>query len=140
MPIQMAVKFEWSALGRVGLDRQGKLAFPRAPSQPGLYRFELDGANGKQQYIGETDTLDRRFQLYRTPGPSQRTNIRLNTLMRELIGNSGTVSVSIAFEGAEITIGGLTKTPRLQRKCDRVLVEHAAIYLAHEAGTSLLNL
>ena len=54
---------EQLAVGRVGLDPQGKLTFPRAPSRPGLYRFEFDGAKGSQEYIGETDKLDRRFQF-----------------------------------------------------------------------------
>jgi hypothetical protein len=71
MPVEMTLMFEWEPLGRVGLDPQGKLVFPRAPSRPGLYRFEFDGAKGRQEYIGETDTLNRRFQHYRTPGPSQ---------------------------------------------------------------------
>jgi hypothetical protein len=74
MPVEMTIKFEWNALARVGLDPQGKLAFPRAPSRPGLYRFEFDGAKGRQEYIGQTDTLGRRFQHYRTPG-SRRARI-----------------------------------------------------------------
>ncbi|MGO8976324.1 MAG: hypothetical protein ACLQNV_22725 [Steroidobacteraceae bacterium] len=135
----MTIKFEWSALARVGLDPQGKLAFPRAPSQPGLYRFEFDGAKGRQEYIGETDTLDRRFQHYRTPGPSQSTNIRLNALMREVINSNGTVGVSIIVDGASVTMDGRTRSPRMQSKLDRVLLEHAAIYAAREAGISVVN-
>jgi hypothetical protein len=139
MPVEMTIKFEWNALARVGVDPQGKLAFPRAPSRPGLYRFEFDGAKGRQEYIGETDTLARRFQHYRTPGPSQSTNIRLNALMREIIKSNGTVGVSIMFDGAAIAMDGRTKPPRMQNKSDRVLLEHAAIYAAREAGVSIVN-
>src|SRR5258708_7626463 len=138
MSVEMTIKFEWNALGRVGLDPQGKLAFPRAPSRPGLYRIEFDGAKGRQEYIGETDTLDRRFQHYRTPGPSQSTNIRLNALMREVINSNGAVGVSIMIDGATITKDGQTKSSRMQSKSDRVLLEHAAIYAAREAGISIL--
>src|SRR5205807_614480 len=120
--------------GRVTLDSQGKLAFPRAPSRPGLYRFEFDGPKGRHEYIGETDTLDRRFQHYRTPGPSQSTNIRINALMREVVNSKGAVGVSVVVDGARITMGTRTKPPRLQNKSDRVLLEHAAIYVAREAG------
>ena len=116
MPVEMTIKLEWSALARVGLDPQGKLVFPRVSSQPGLYRFEFDGAKGRQVYIGETDTLDRRFQHYRTPGPSQSTNIRLNALMREVINSAGLVGVSIMVDGAALTMAGRTKSPRMQSK------------------------
>jgi hypothetical protein len=140
MPVEMTIRFEWNTLPRVGLDRQGKLVFPRAPSRPGLYRFEIDGAKGRQEYIGETDMLDRRFQHYRTPDPSQSTNVRLNALMREVINSSGAVGVSIMVDGAAITMEGRTRSPRMQSKSDRVLLEHAAIYAAREAGISIVNI
>ncbi len=135
----MTIVFDWIALGRVGLDSQGKLAFPPAPSLPGLYRFEFDGRKGRQEYIGETDTLDRRFQHYRTPGPSQSTNIRINALMREVINSKGAVGVSVVVDGVRVTMSGLTKPPRLQEKFDRVLLEHAALYTAREAGVYIVN-
>jgi hypothetical protein len=140
MPVEMTIRFEWNTLPRVGLDRQGKLVFPRAPSRPGLYRFEIDGAKGRQEYIGETDMLDRRFQHYRTPDPSQSTNVRLNALMREVINSSGAVGVSIMVDGAAITMEGRTRSPPMQSKSDRVLLEHAAIYAAREAGISIVNI
>jgi hypothetical protein len=31
MPVEMAIKFEWNATCRVGIDPQGKLAFPGGP-------------------------------------------------------------------------------------------------------------
>jgi hypothetical protein len=136
---EITIIFEWIALGRVALDSQGKLAFPRAPSRPGLYRFEFEGPKGRQEYIGETDTLDRRFQHYRTPGPSQSTNIRINALMREVINSNGAVVVSIVVDGARITMGTRTKPPRLQNKSDRVLLEQAAIYVARQVGISIVN-
>jgi len=51
----------------------GKLSFPLAPEVPGIYRFDL----GELVYVGETDRLRRRFQHYRTPGP---THIRIFAL------------------------------------------------------------
>jgi hypothetical protein len=91
----MTIKFEWNTLARVGLDPQGKLAFPCAPSRPSLYRFEFDGAKGRQEY-GETDTLGRRFQHYRTLGPSQSANVQLNALMHEVI-NSNYAAREVGF-------------------------------------------
>lgn len=140
MSIEIIIKFEWKALGRVGLDPQSKLTFPRAPSRPGLYRFEFDGAKGRQEYIRETDMLNRRFQHYRTPGPSQSTNIRLNALMRGAINSDGMIGVSVMIDDAVLTMDGRTKPSDMQIKSDRVLLEHAAIYAAREAGVSIINI
>jgi hypothetical protein len=49
------------------------------------------------------------------------------------------VGVSIMVNGAAITMDGRTKSPRMQSKSDRVLLEHAAIYAAREAGVSIVN-
>lgn len=139
MAVEMTILFEWNELGRVALDSQGKLVFPRVPTRPGLYRFEFGEAKGRREYIGETDTLDRRFQHYRTPGPSQRTNIRLNALMDEALSSHGTVGVSVILDGATIMMGRQKKPAGMQSKSNRVLLEHAAIYAAREAGISILD-
>ncbi len=127
-------------IGRVSLDAQGKLKFPAAPKRPGLYRFDLTGKIGTQAYIGETDALDRRFQHYRTPGPSQSTNIRLNALMREIIAAGGAIAVAVMDGGAVIIVGGHEMPARLDHKADRVLLEQAAILAARDAGTALVNI
>jgi hypothetical protein len=137
--VEMTISFEWNTLGHVELDAQGKLVFPHVPTRPGLYRFEFEGEKVRREYIGETDTLNRRFQHYRTPGPTQRTNIRLNTLIREALSSHMTVGVSIVLDGATITMTGQERTAGLQNKSDRVLLEHAAIYAAREAGITILN-
>jgi hypothetical protein len=139
MTVELSVRFSWREIGHVELDPRGKLRFPRAPSRPGLYRFDVAGVSGKRVYIGETDTLDRRFQHYRTPGPSQSTNIRLNALMREVITAGGAVSVSIMTDGAVVAMNGVETPPRLDLKSDRVLLEHAALYAARGAGLALVN-
>jgi hypothetical protein len=59
--------------------------------------------------------------------------------MREVINSNGAVGVSIVVDGATITMEGQTKSPRMQSKSDRVLLEHAAIYAAREAGISIVN-
>ncbi len=140
MMVDLSVHFSWREIGQVELDSQDKLKFPKSQPRPGLYRFELAKGGVSQTYIGETDTLDRRFQHYRTPGPSQVTNLRLNALMREVIASGGSVAVYVHTEGAVVAIEGDRKPPRLDLKPNRVLLEHAAIYAAREAGSSLLNI
>lgn len=70
------ISLAWAPIGPVELDPGGKLAFPRASSSPGLYRFTLELAGRTTVYIGEADNLTRRFQHYRTPGSRQETNVR----------------------------------------------------------------
>ena len=139
MTIEMKISFEWTLLGPVSVDLQGKLAFPRAPTRPGIYRLEFDGTQGKEEYIGQTDTLLRRFQHYRTPGLSQCTNLRLNALMQDTINSKGAVSVSIVVDDAKIAVDGRVTATRMERASDRVLLEHAAIRVAKEAGIAMLN-
>ena len=59
--------------------------------------------------------------------------------MREVINSKGAVGVSVVVDGVRVTMSGLTKPPRLQEKFDRVLLEHAALYTAREAGVSIVN-
>lgn len=139
MIVELSIRFSWREIGRVELDAQGKLKFPRAPSRPGLCRFDLTGTGQNQTYIGESDTLDKRFQHYRTPGPSQSTNIRLNALMRDVINSGGLVGVAIMTEGAIVAMNSGEKPPHLDIKSDRVLLENSAIYAARESGTSIVN-
>lgn len=137
MLVEFTTKFEWHEIGQVMLDAQGKLKFPRAPAHPGLYRFELAGEEGMQVYIGETDTLNRRFQHYRTPGPTQPTNILLNGLMRRTIEAGGSVNVAVVADG--IVLNGGEHAVQLGLKSDRVLLEHAAVFAARTGGARLVN-
>lgn len=139
MTVELSVRFSWRKIGEVALDGQGKLKFPQAPARPGLYRFDVTGPSGRQAYIGETDTLDRRFQHYRTPGPSQSTNIRLNALMREIVKGGGSVSVAVVTDGVTVALDGGEKAARLELKAERVLLEHAAIYAARALGLPIIN-
>jgi hypothetical protein len=140
MDVELTIRFEWVKVGPVRVDLLGKLKFPFVPSNAGLYRFEIEDQRGTKEYIGETDLLDRRFQHYRTPGPTQSTNIRLNLLMLETLKANGSVIVSIITDGAKIAIDGRASRARMQNKSERVLLEHAAIYIAREAGKTLINL
>jgi hypothetical protein len=80
MPVRLSVEYSWRELGAIRLDA-AKLVFPSAPEVPGLYRFDF----GDRIYVGETDRLRRRFQGYRTPGPTQTTNIRLNLIIAKVL-------------------------------------------------------
>jgi len=56
-----------------------------------LYAFQLDETI---LYIGKTTrSLQKRFQGYRRPGKSQRTNIRCNQKIKELLANGRSVRI-----------------------------------------------
>ncbi|MEO1060558.1 MAG: hypothetical protein AAFZ07_04000 [Actinomycetota bacterium] len=102
---------------------------------PGAYRFKLT----ERVYIGETDRLRRRFQHYRTPGPSQSTNLRLNALIRERLAAGESVQVH-TLTAAQVDTGSGPRQLDLTTKAARLLVENAALVFEEAAGTPIENL
>ena len=49
----------------------------------------------EEVYVGEASILSRRFQNYRTPGPTQHTNIRMNALFAACLGRDETITVDV---------------------------------------------
>lgn len=138
--IHVSVELEWQPIGQVRLDESGRPAFPKASLRPGLYSFQFDRAGDRTIYIGETDQLDRRFQHYRTPGPSQRTNLRPHALICETLKTGGAVSVSTATSGTIKMKEGGERPADLAQKSERVLLEHAALCVAKVSAINVLNL
>jgi hypothetical protein len=81
--LRCSLRLRWKPMGRVLLDEKGKLRFPNMPEVPGLYRLRLRTSSGiESNYVGQSDSLRRRFFHYRNPGPTQSTNIRLTACSR----------------------------------------------------------
>lgn len=138
-PIRIRLEFRWRSLGHVRTDDDRRLLFPTAPRQPGLYRFRLSSGGTTRHYVGETDNLQRRFQNYRTPDPSQRTNIRRNAEFRDHIETGGSIDVDIASDGITVVAGDDPVCVDLADKATRRLLEHASLVDASAAGIALLN-
>jgi hypothetical protein len=136
--VRVEIDFDWTEIGLIVLDWD-RIRFPVAPDAPGIYRFDMYAPNGHRIYIGETDRLRRRFQHYRTPGPTQVTNIRLNASIADLVGSDGRVTVSV-ITAARLTIDGVPKRLDLSYKPCRLLVENGALTAARAAGESVENL
>jgi len=139
IPSNVATKLEWRSIGDVTLDSSGKVSFPKTPCLPGLYRFEFESPHMCAVYIGQTDQLVRRMQHYRTPGPSQRTNLRLNSVMRDVLSGGGRVSLAVITDQAHIDLNGDQRAADLSCKSERVFMEHAALCAAITANTQVLN-
>src|SRR5687767_2028330 len=64
------------------------------PAQSGVYAFAVDGV---VQYVGlASKSVRQRLGHYRTPGPSQTTNIRLNDMICGRIGEGAVVEILVA--------------------------------------------
>lgn len=127
----LTVSFDWQPAGRVTLDAADGLAFPVLPAAPGLYRFWIESSEPRPGvYVGEASILRRRMQHYRTPGPSQSTNIRLNAMLKDALRGGSTVSLSI-ITTASLRLDEGPFTPlELARRTGRLIVEQAAITAA----------
>jgi hypothetical protein len=129
----------WKPLGRVDRDGTERLVLPAAPSQPGIYCFRVRQGNAERRYIGESDNLARPFINYRTPGSSQPTNIRINTLLLEALRSGAEVSASMVVEGAWVNWGKELVRLDLSSKAGRRLLENAAILESGAVDIEMLN-
>lgn len=132
--MNVIVNFDFTEIGTVS-QQGGKLRFPVVPEEPGIYQFAI----GESIYVGETDRLRRRFQHYRTPGPSQFTNIRINHSIVAALNEGFEVVVSTIDE-ATICVDGVELRLDLSRKSGRLLVESAVLSSAHLSGRVVENL
>jgi hypothetical protein len=122
------LRFGWGDIGTVHLDENGKLKFPKLPIKPGLYQFRVHGPKGDVgRYVGETDNLQRRFAHYRNPSPTQPTNLRLNALLKEVLGQGGNVELAIVTDSAWISRNGQEEIADLTDKNVRRLFENVAL-------------
>lgn len=130
--MRVAVEFNWRQVGWLRVEA-GRLSFPDLPDVPGVYRFDL----GERIYIGEADRLRRRFQHYRTPGPRQATNLRLNALMLELLGASTAIEVSTVTAAEKSTAGRHRSTSVTSRRdCwSRTRRSRLLVWLANRSRT-----
>jgi hypothetical protein len=127
---RVVVDFEWEPVGVVTLEG-GRPVFPRLPEAPGLYRFSFEWPDrARGVYIGETDGLRRRAQHYRTPGPTQRTNVRMNQEIVTALGAGVKVTLAIVTTASTSIDGAAFQTLDLARKTSRQVVENAAMAAA----------
>ena len=109
------------------------------PEVPGLYRLRLRTSDGiESNYVGQSDSLRRRFFHYRNPGPTQSTNIRLNQLVRDLLSGGGEVSLATAHEIWVQTDQGAARAD-LNRGSLRRLFENLALAVEQASDIDSLN-
>jgi hypothetical protein len=130
---------EWTVVGFVTLEAEGKIRFPKLATKPGLYEFRIQKPGGRSgRYVGETDNLQRRFSHYRNPGPTQLTNLRLNAVFKELLSHDATIQVAIVTGHAWIARANVEEAADFTRKDVRRLFEN--FILVADSGTDVESL
>ncbi len=136
---ELGLRYQWTEIGEVTLDENSRLVFPGIPAEPGIYRFQFVKDGKRSVYIGETDNLPRRFQHYRTPGPTQSTNIRLNKLFVDALQKGLSIDVAVIVKTAWIETVQGNEQADLSAKPERMLFEHAAIIQSRAEDVHILN-
>lgn len=83
-------------IGCWSLNEMGKLYLSiEIPRRPGVYAFAIHEV---VQYVGLASvSVNQRLGFYRRPGPTQRTNIRLNGIITDEIKKGAAVQIFLAF-------------------------------------------
>jgi hypothetical protein len=137
--MKVSVEFEYQRAGDVTMAKDGTLLFPSLPAIPGMYRFRLLGpSEAISTYIGESDNLRRRSAHYRNPGPTQKTNLRMQAQLRTHFERGGTVEFSMVTT-ATLAVGRDAMPLNLSLTAHRRLLENAAL-VSNPKAESLENL
>lgn len=134
--VRHTVEFDWLDAGAYGLSSGRPLA-PGLPAIAGVYRLTFADRPGAAQsfYFGETDNLARRLGTnYRSPGPSQKTSVRIQERVIATCASGGTVSIAVV---TSVLVDG--QMADLTVKAARLLAESAAILDARTTGLILEN-
>lgn len=133
--LNCSLRLLWNPKGLLSLDEKERVTFPSADVEPGLYKFSARHPDGRlANYIGESDNLSRRFGNYRSPGPSQPTNLRINFWIKELLHGGGEISIATAQVALLNDVSA-----DLSRKPVRRMFEQMAIALEHAEDIESLN-
>ncbi len=130
----------WTELGQVRLDSDGRLEFPDAQNAPAVYRLRFTRPDGAEDhYIGESENLRRRFAHYRNPGPSQATNLRLNSDAIATLRAGGAIEVAAVLTDARLETGNWRHELTLQSVEIRRLLERAVLFETEGTEIGVLN-
>ena len=121
------------------LDVVGGLAFPAVTSSAGLYRIRIVLDGRSRFYVGESQSLHRRFGNYRAGPPGQKTSYRIHHLLKDALAQGARIAVDTVTDGVALTINGAAISPDLADKATRRMIEHAAIVATGGTDVELAN-
>jgi hypothetical protein len=133
------VEFEWEEIGDLGVTEAGRLAIPRVPAVPGIYRFWATDGVGSEVYIGESQDLRHRMERNYANKHRGETNVRVREML--LAGLAARRSVRLAIvRAAVMEVDGAKAPADMSKKSVRLLVENAALAIARNADAEIHNL
>lgn len=136
-----SLRLRWTLLGQMALDGSDKLAFPKGPKSPGLYKFCIAQSGVVRRiYIGESENLARRFSHYRNPGPTQQTNIRMNRILTHHLQEGAILTVLTITKDCWTVVAAKEIRADLKSKLVRRMFEHFAAAMHNDSEVQLLNL
>ncbi|GGN51203.1 hypothetical protein GCM10011349_23540 [Novosphingobium indicum] len=135
----IAIRFEWKALGAVTLDSAGSLHFPPVAEVPGLYRLRITYKSRSEFYIGESQSLRGRFRNYRTGSKGQATSHRIHVLLKNALAADARIEVDIVVDDIELKINGKVRSVALTHKATRRMIEHSAIVATGGTDIEIAN-
>ncbi len=135
----VTIGFSWTTLGAIEIDNNAKLVFPKAAALPAIYRIRIHIRSKRSVYVGEAQNLRRRFGNYRTPGPSQRTSLRINGYLLKVLRAGGAAYIDAVYDDAWAALPNGKHELDFSKKHERVLFEHAALVLEHNRQKEVLN-
>lgn len=133
------LSFEWKELGEIMLDMEGGLVFPAVTLGAGLYRIRIVLDGRSRFYVGESQSLRRRFGNYRAGPQGQKTSYRIHHLLKDALAEGAQIAVDIVTDGVALTINGAEISPDLADKATRRMIEHAAIVATGGTDVELAN-
>ncbi|MCD4761760.1 hypothetical protein K8R32_02255 [bacterium] len=120
--------------------------FPKIPRQklkkPGVYRWCITKGSSSIVYIGESVEIGRRIYHYKNPGVRQKTNIRINKLLRDYQSREYALNVHLLeFGGIKFNDDIIIRAKDLKKKYARLIIENIVIaYYSKVNECKLLNL
>jgi len=99
--LECAARCVWITAGQLRLheDQKYPLVFNvNVSDEAGLYKFHIRHKDTQSIYIGESQSLKRRFQNYRSPGPTQKTSLRLNAILIRALRAQAEIAVYVATQ------------------------------------------
>lgn len=133
------LSFEWKELGEIVLDMECGLVFPAVTLGAGLYRIRIVLDGRSRFYVGESQSLRRRFGNYRAGPQGQKTSYRIHHLLKDALAEGAQIAVDIVTDGVTLTINGAEISPDLADKAARRMIEHAAIVATGGMDVELAN-
>ena len=136
----VVLSFEWMMLGDVVLDEAGGLQFPAVTADSGLYRIRIKSKAKSQFYVGESQSLRRRFYNYRAGPVGQKTSYRIHHLLKASLAAGARIEIDIVTNGVTLEINEALVAADLKNKATRRMIEHAAIVATGGSDIELANL